>query len=118
MIRRWRQWLVSEYLVLFLSMAYFAAMWPFTPGLAAPENLANILAAMLPLLIVAVGQTFVLISRGIDLSVTSTVALASVTGAVVMNADTGWLRGNSMAVPLGIVAMLVIGALLGSANGL
>lgn len=117
MIRRWRQWLLSEHLVLFLSVTYFVAMWPFTPGLAAPENLANIATAMLPLLIVAVGQTFVLISRGIDLSVTSTIALASVVGALVMNADTGWLRGGVFAVPAGLVAMLAVGALLGLVNG-
>lgn len=117
MFRRWRKPLLSEHLVLFLSAAYFAAMWPFTPGLAAPENLANIAFAMLPLLIVAIGQTFVLISRGIDLSVTSTIALASVTGALVMNADTGWLRGSAVAVPAGLGAMLAVGALLGLANG-
>ena len=117
MFRWWRKSLLSEHLVLFLSAVYFAAMWPFTPGLAAPENLANIAFAMLPLLIVAIGQTFVLISRGIDLSVTSSIALASVTGALVMNADTGWLRGSAVAVPAGLGAMLAIGALLGLANG-
>ncbi|MEO7317995.1 MAG: ABC transporter permease, partial [Chthoniobacteraceae bacterium] len=107
--------LLSDYLVLLLSAGYFVAMWPFTPGLASPENLANIIAAMLPLLVVAIGQTFVLISRGIDLSVTSTIALASVVGALVMNAETGWLPGS---VAGGIAAMLAIGALLGAANGL
>jgi len=117
MIRRCRQWLLSEYLVLYLSVAYFAAMWPFTPGLGGLANLANIAAAMLPLLIVALGQTFVLIARGIDLSVTSTIALASVTGALVMNDATGWLRGNALAVPAGLAAMLAVGALLGLANG-
>ena len=110
-----RRWLLSEYLVLLLCAGYFVAMWPFTPGLSSPENLANILAAMLPLLVVALGQTFVLISRGIDLSVTSTIALASVVGALVMNAETGWLPGSVVG---GILSMLAIGALLGAANGL
>jgi ribose/xylose/arabinose/galactoside ABC-type transport system permease subunit len=68
----------------------------------------------MPLLVVALGQMFVLISRGIDLSVTSTIALASVLGAMVMNDESGWLRGNSLA---GIAAMLAVGALLGAANG-
>ncbi len=112
-----RRWLLSEYLVLLLSAGYFVIMWPFTPGLAAPENLANILAALLPLLVVALGQMFVLISRGIDLSVTSTIGLASVVGALAMNADTGWLRGSALAVPGGIAAMLAVGAALGAANG-
>lgn len=113
----WRTLLLSEYLVLFLSAVYFAALWPFTPGLAQPENFANILAAMLPLLVVALGQTFVLIARGIDLSVTATIGLASVAGAFVMNSETGWLRGSVLAVPAGIAAMLAVGALLGLANG-
>jgi len=117
MIQRWRAWLLSEYLVLSLSVGYFLVMWPVTPGLADPANLANILAAMLPLLVVAIGQMFVLISRGIDLSVTSTIALASVGGALVMNAETGWIRGSAVVVLGGIVAMLGIGAVLGVVNG-
>ena len=113
-----RRWVLSEYLVLLLSAGYFAMIWPFTPGVSTPENLANIVAAMLPLLVVALGQTFVLIARGIDLSVTSTIALASIAGAMVMNADSGWLRGNVLAVPVGITAMIATGALLGAGNGL
>jgi ribose/xylose/arabinose/galactoside ABC-type transport system permease subunit len=109
--------LLSEYLVLSLSTGYFLVMWPFTPGLAEPENLANVLAAMLPLLVVAIGQMFVLISRGIDLSVTSTIALASVGGALVMNAENGWMRGSAVVVLAGIVVMLGLGAVLGAVNG-
>ena len=45
------------------------------PGFASAENTGNIFANLLPLLVVAIGQTFVLIAGGIDLSVTSTVAL-------------------------------------------
>jgi len=57
-----RRWLLSEYLVLLLSAGYFVAVWPFTPGASSPANLANILAAMLPLLVIALGETIVLIS--------------------------------------------------------
>lgn len=103
--------------MLWLSATYFVVVWPLTPGLADPENLANILAAMLPLLVVALGQTFVLISRGIDLSVTSTIGLTSVVGALVMNAETGWLRASPLVVPAGLAAMLGVGALLGALNG-
>jgi ribose/xylose/arabinose/galactoside ABC-type transport system permease subunit len=113
-----RRWILSEYLVLLLSAIYFVAMWPFTPSLASPENLANILAAMLPLLVAATGQMFVLISRGIDLSVTSTIALSSVVGALVMNAESGWLSGGALAVPVGILLMLSVGMALGAVNGL
>lgn len=107
----------SESLVLGLSVIYFLAMLPFTPGLASPENLRNVLSSLLPLFIVSLGQTVVLIGGGIDLSVTSIIALASITGAGLMNSSTGWLAGSPWAVPAGILAMLAAGALLGAANG-
>lgn len=109
--------LLSEYFVLFLSVAYFAALAPFTPGLATADNLGNVLATLLPLFIVAMGQTLVLISGGIDLSVTSIIALCSITGAAIMNGDHGWLVGHPLAVPAALAAMLLVGALVGLANG-
>jgi ribose/xylose/arabinose/galactoside ABC-type transport system permease subunit len=115
-------WLVrslrSEYLILLLCLLYFISLAPFTPGFTAPDNFANVITTLLPLFVVAVGQTVVLVGGGIDLSVTSTIALCSITGAAVMNGDHGWLTGNPLAVPVGIAAMLLIGALVGGFNGL
>lgn len=113
-----RRLIGSEHLVLFLSALYFTALAPFTPGFAAPDNFANLLATLLPLFIVAVGQTVVLITGGIDLSVTSIIALTSVTGAAIMSGDAGWLAGSPLAVPAALLAMLLAGALVGACNGL
>jgi ribose/xylose/arabinose/galactoside ABC-type transport system permease subunit len=107
----------SEYAVFFLSAVYFLACAPFVPGLASAENAGNILANLLPLLIVAIGQTFVLIAGGIDLSVTATIAMSSVTGALVMSGDSGWLAGRWWAMPAGLAAMLLAGGLIGLLNG-
>ncbi len=109
--------LKSEYLVLLLSLVYFAALVPFTPGLTTTENLANLLATLLPLFLAAMGQTVVLITGGIDLSACSIMALTSVAGAPVMNSDTGWLAGHPLAMPAGVLAMLVVGGLVGLFNG-
>lgn len=70
----------------------------------------NLLSAVVPLLIVALGQTLVIITGGIDLSATSVIALASVSGSLVMT------RSFHDAVP-GIAAMLVTGLLVGMLNG-
>jgi ribose/xylose/arabinose/galactoside ABC-type transport system permease subunit len=113
----WKRLLFSEYLVLYLSIVYFLAVWPFRPDLASPTNIRNIFSNMLPLLAVAIGETFVLITAGIDLSVTSIIALASMFGALVMTADNGLLGGSSLAVPVGIVTMLLTGAAVGTLNG-
>ncbi len=110
--------LESQYLVLLFCGVLFAALAPFTPGLASAHNFTNLLGSLAPLLVVAVGQTLVLIVGGIDLSVTSTIALTSVVGAFVMNGDTGWLKGSPAATPVALVVMLGVGGLVGAFNGL
>ena len=108
----------SEYLILLLCLLYFVSLAPFTPGFTAQSNVANVLTTLLPLFLVAVGETVVLIGGGIDLSVTSIIALCSITGAAVLNGDHGWLAGNPLALPAGIAATLLTGALIGGFNGL
>ena len=93
------------------------AMLPFTPGFGSPSNLSNVLVAALPLLLLATGQTLVLITGGIDLSVTATVGLGSVVGTLVMGGEAGWLRGSPAAVPAAVAATLATGALVGLLNG-
>jgi ribose transport system permease protein len=105
-------WFLSEYLVLGLTVALFATLAPLTPGLATSASLLNILSYMLPLLVVAIGMTLVMITGGIDLSVTSIIALTSVLGSKVMSSD-----GLGAPVLAGVLLMLVIGALLGAING-
>ncbi|MEK7781830.1 MAG: ABC transporter permease [Verrucomicrobiota bacterium] len=112
-----RRVFLSEYLVLWLSLVYFAALAPFTPGFASWSNFQTILAYLLPLLVVAVGLTLVLIIGGIDLSVTSIIALASVVGGKIMSSEEGWLAGHALAVPAGLMAMLLVGVGIGMING-
>lgn len=100
----------SEYLVLALTVLLFVALAPFTPGLATSASLLNILGYLLPLFIVAIGMTLVMITGGIDLSVTSIIALTSVVGAKL-------LGEQGVATPLGVGAMLAVGAGLGAVNG-
>ena len=63
-----RRLLLSEYFILYLTIAYFVVMAVFFPDLASPRNLSNQLSNVWPLLAVAIGQTFVIIIVGIDLS--------------------------------------------------
>jgi ribose/xylose/arabinose/galactoside ABC-type transport system permease subunit len=95
--------------------AYLLALAPFVPGFLSAANLGDVLSNFLPLLAVSLGQTLVLIAGGIDLSVTATIALASVAGARVMTESGGVLPGSTA---LGIVAMLAVGLGVGLANGL
>ena len=107
----------SGLLTLLLCVIYCAVMAPLASGFATPENFRNVLIAVLPLLVVATGQTVVLITAGIDLSVTSIVALTSVAGAALITSDGGPLAGSALATPAAIGLMIVLGALVGSING-
>lgn len=113
-----RRLIGSEYQALALSLIWFLALLPVVPEIGSTENLTNIFSNLLPLLIVAIGQTIVLITGGIDLSVTSTIALSSVAGALIMSADQGAMGGSRFAAPVGMLLMLGVGLGVGAFNGL
>jgi ribose/xylose/arabinose/galactoside ABC-type transport system permease subunit len=98
-----------------LNVAALAAFGLFAPGFASADNLFTLVASSLPLLLLAIGQTFALLSAGIDLSMTAIVGLASVAGGLIM---TGGVSGQQQASAAGIAAMLAVGALAGAVNGL
>ncbi|MGO7428078.1 ABC transporter permease, partial [Rhizobium ruizarguesonis] len=81
-----------------------------TPAFLKPVNLGNILAQTAVIAVVAMGQQLVILTRGIDLSVGSNLALATVIGGLVyQHVD------SSIVV---IIAMLLAGAAIGAVNGL
>jgi len=123
--------------VLFLTLACFLVLWIFLPRLGSARNLSNLSSNVWPLLMLVIGQMFVLIVGGIDLSQISIMAITSVCGALMMTSKLdpelfagnplwgvliseqgGPLGGSVLAVPVGIAVMLAIGVLIGLANGL
>lgn len=72
-------------------------------------NLLNVLRQVAPLLVIAVGMTFVITTGQIDLSVGSTLAFVSATSAVLLEA--GW--DSSIVIVIGLLA----GSLIGAING-
>ena len=80
-----------------------------SPFFLTTRNLGNILAATAAIAVLSLGQLLVILTRGIDLSVGSVVALSSVVGALVF---AGVASG-----PIVIVAMLGTGLLVGAVNG-
>ncbi len=78
-----------------------------------PQNLVNITRQVSCTGIVALGMTFVIIGGGIDLSVGSLLALAGVSGVMLM----GRIADPTVAVFAAFAATLVIGILGGVVNG-
>jgi ribose transport system permease protein len=94
-----------------------------TPYFATSSNLSSILAQISIDTILAVGMTFVILIGGIDLSVGSVLALATVVGAIILIPSTTLPGVPSLgldaivAIPLAVVACLLVGAGCGFVNG-
>jgi simple sugar transport system permease protein len=80
-----------------------------TEAFTSRANLLNLLRQSAPLLIVATAMTFVITTGGIDLSVGSTVALVNALAAILLQAAVPW--------PFVVMAMLLLGGLVGALQG-
>ena len=95
--------LASAILVLIAGIA-----WRF-PAFVAPQNLANVFNDTAPLIILALGQMVVILTKCIDLSVAATLALCGLVAAL--------LNGMGVPLPLIIAVAIGLGAGLGAING-
>jgi len=80
-----------------------------SPVFLSTRNIGNVLSQSAVIAVLALAQLLVIITRGIDLSVGSTLALSAVVGALVFS--------STPSGPLVVLAMLATGALVGAVNG-
>lgn len=98
------------FLLILTALTYFV----LDPSVLSPNRATVILAQKLPLVLVAVGQTIVFLTRGLDLSVGGIVALSNVVIATNMGQGTsGILIGVALGLLVGIVAGATNGVLVG-----
>jgi len=95
-----------------LTLALFLAVTFVFPGFAAPRNLAGLLDDTAILIMLALGQMLVILTRGIDLSIAANLALCGMLAAVFDRAWPGMGAGPVLALTL------VSGGALGAFNGL
>jgi ribose transport system permease protein len=81
-----------------------------TPVFFTSRNVGNVFSQSAVIAVLALGQLLVIVSRGIDLSVGSNVALSGVVGAIVFT--------HVHSAPIVILAVLGTGLAVGLANGL
>lgn len=102
------------FLALLAMVITFAVLRP--ESFATVNNLRNIAIAASILLVISVGQTFVITTAGIDISVGSILVFSGVVASLVMaeiGGGVGWASAWA-----GIIAALVTGLLWGLVNGL
>lgn len=132
-----RRFLAGEGFVLALIVVYVLAVSPFASGMLTERNVVNVLSNLWPLAIIVIGQTFVLVLAGIDLSQIAVVSISNTFGALfitqallpelfgktvfwgsLIGEDGGILSGAGV---LGVLAAILItvalGAVIGFLNG-
>jgi ribose transport system permease protein len=103
-------------LAIFVVMvAVFSAVNPRFFSLAAA---ANILQDFSPVVLMAIGQTFVIASAGIDLSVGSLLGLSGVAMALAIRTLNEAGFDPAMTIVIGLAAAVCVGTLVGLLNGL
>ena len=95
--------------LLLLLVALWIALSLATPSFASEINISNLLRQGSMIAILAVGQTFVIITAGIDLSVGAVVGFCTVIPALLINA--GW------PVSIAVLATLLVGVAIGLFHG-
>ena len=80
------------------------------PAFVAPANLARVFTDTSPLIILALGQMVVILTKCIDLSVAANLALAGMIAAI--------MNGAGVPLPLILLVVIALGAALGAVNGL
>ncbi|TDL84391.1 ABC transporter permease [Meridianimarinicoccus aquatilis] len=80
-------------------------------GFVAPSNLANVFNDTAPLIILALGQMVVILTRCIDLSVAANLALTGMAAAMINVAMPG------LPIPVIIAIAVLMGAFMGAING-
>lgn len=88
------------------------------PRFLSLDNVFNVLTRTAFIGIIAVGQTFVIISGGIDLSVGSMAALLAGAMILLMNALAPHLGSGAPTIALGVLAVLFLGGVFGLLHGL
>jgi ribose/xylose/arabinose/galactoside ABC-type transport system permease subunit len=102
-----------------LMVLFFIVAVPFFGGATflSVRNSQNILMAIVPVLLLGLGQTFVIIAAGIDLSVGWVMSLASVISAHAIRASFNAGVPLPVAVGLGFLAAVSASAVVGLTNG-
>lgn len=103
--------LFSVFTILILLAVTFLSMCAYSESYKHMQNISKLIVQCIPLAVVSLGQTLVVISGGIDLSLGATISLTTTIAARLMNVD------SPAQIALAVLAMFAAAALVGLING-
>jgi rhamnose transport system permease protein len=111
-LRRIRPEQFREIILFFVVIATFLFFWTEIPNYFDDRSMNRLTASLAIPLIVAVGQVLVVLTRNIDLSVSSTVGLSAYVIGTVLS------RHNDLPIAFAVILSILLGLCLGAINGL
>lgn len=110
--------ILQENSIIAAVLLYVAIALLCIPNFAAANNLNSLVVQISDIVIAACGMTFVMLNGSIDFSVIAIMNLSSAVGALIMSRTDGYLANAPYGYLAAIVAMIAIGAVVGTINGL
>ena len=104
--------------VILIVVVYLIIIAIFVPSFFTLSNIKNFFIQSSDMAIFSCALMFVLLNGSIDFSSASVIGLGSVIAAMIMNNNDGFLKGSALAVPIGILSILVISLFINLLNGL
>lgn len=111
--KRFYQTFRSEISMLMVFAIFYVVMSIISPVFNTKANILNVLSQMAVVAIISIGQTFVIVSGGIDLSVGSIVALSGMLGGMYMQKTQNLFAGVVIIIGASIIAGALNGFLVG-----
>jgi ribose transport system permease protein len=102
--------ILKEYAIIFVLLMIVLFFWSFSSAFFSLDNFMNVLVQNAYLVIAAMGETIVMISGGIDLSIGYQISIVSIIIIILMKLAV-------LSLPVTIICGLVAGLLLGMING-
>jgi ribose transport system permease protein len=108
-----QQFVLTAFMVVLI--AFFSLK---NPQFWSQSVMENVLNDWSPIVLIAIGETFVVIAGGIDLSVGANIAMTGVVAAQLMKALTKDGQNANVTILLGLAVAIVVGAVVGLVNAL
>lgn len=116
---RWKEFATrQEVLLIAVYVIMVLAFSLLNPRYFSTASFGNILQDFAPVMLMAIAQTFIIITGGIDLSVGAVLGLSGVSAALAIRATTESGMPPAISISVGILAALLVGLLVGIVNGL
>ena len=116
---RWRELATRQETLLIAVYVIMVVIFSIiNPRYFSTASFGNIMQDFAPVMLMAIGQTFVIITGGIDLSVGAVLGLSGVSAALTIRATTANGMDPALSIAAGIGTALLVGILVGVINGL